>query len=120
MADICHQGGAMLKVILENALLADQEKVIACRMARAAGADFVKTSTGFAKSGATAHDVELMRLVVGAKMGVKAAGGIRSYEELKQMLAAGATRVGASASVKIMREASGERPSTSPAQPSAY
>ena len=121
MAETCHRGGALLKVILETALLTDQEKVIASRLARAAGADFVKTSTGFAKSGATAHDVELMRLVVGPEVGVKAAGGIRSYEELQKMLAAGATRIGASASVKIMREAAGETPTPSqaPAPPSA-
>ena len=115
MAETCHRGGAILKVILETALLTDQEKVIASRLARAAGADFVKTSTGFAKGGATAHDVELMRLVVGPEMGVKAAGGIRNYEDFQKMLAAGATRIGASAGVKIMRGASGETvPSASP------
>jgi deoxyribose-phosphate aldolase len=119
MAETCHHSRAILKVILETALLTDQEKVIASRLARAAGADFVKTSTGFAKGGATAHDVELMRLVVGPEMGVKAAGGIRSYEDLQKMLAAGATRVGASASVKIMREASGETPAPSPTAASA-
>ncbi|HEY6292748.1 MAG TPA: deoxyribose-phosphate aldolase, partial [Terriglobia bacterium] len=86
LAETCHGGhrgdggGAILKVILECALLTDQEKVIACRLAKSAGADFVKTSTGFGPGGATAHDVELMRLVVGPEMGVKAAGGIRGYE----------------------------------------
>jgi len=119
MAETCHRSRAILKVILETALLTDQEKVIGSRLARAAGADFVKTSTGFAKGGATAHDVELMRVVVGPEMGVKAAGGIRSYEDLQKMLAAGATRVGASASVKIMREASGETPAPSPTAASA-
>lgn len=108
LADACHGGGAILKVILECALLSDQEKVVASRLAKNAGADFVKTSTGFGPGGATAHDVEIMRLVVGPDMGVKAAGGIRGYEDLRKMLAAGATRIGASASVKIMREAAGE------------
>ena len=108
LAAACHRGGAILKVILECALLSDQEKVVASRLAKSAGADFVKTSTGFGPGGATAHDVEIMRLVVGPDMGVKAAGGIRGYEDLRKMLAAGATRIGASASVKIMREAAGE------------
>lgn len=110
LAERCHLGGAILKVILECALLTDQEKVVGSRLAKSAGADFVKTSTGFGPSGATAHDVEIMRLVVGPEMGVKAAGGIRNYEDLQKMLAAGATRIGASASVKIMREAAGETP----------
>jgi deoxyribose-phosphate aldolase len=112
LAEACHSGGALLKVILECALLTDQEKVIACRLSQSAGADFVKTSTGFGPGGATAHDVELMRLVVGPEMGVKAAGGVRSYEDLQKMVAAGATRIGASASVKIIREAAGETPSS--------
>jgi deoxyribose-phosphate aldolase len=103
LAESCHRGGAQLKVILECALLTDQEKVIACRLSQSAGADFVKTSTGFGPGGATAQDVELMRLVVGPEMGVKAAGGIRGYEDLQKMVAAGATRIGASASVKIIR-----------------
>lgn len=110
MAETSHRGGALLKVILEAALLTDQEKVIASRLAKSAGADFVKTSTGFGPGGATAHDVELMRLAVGPEMGVKAAGGIRSYEDLQKMLAAGATRIGASASVKILREAAADVP----------
>jgi len=105
VVDASPRGKAICKVILECALLTNQEKVIACRLAQSAGADFVKTSTGFASGGATAHDVELMRLVVGSEMGVKAAGGIRTYEDLKKMLAAGATRIGASASVKIIQEA---------------
>jgi deoxyribose-phosphate aldolase len=108
LAEACHRGGAILKVILECALLTDQEKVVASRLSKSAGADFVKTSTGFGPGGATAHDVEIMRLVVGPEMGVKAAGGIRDYQDLQKMLAAGATRIGASASVKIMREAAGE------------
>jgi len=101
------RSGAVIKVILECALLTDEEKVRACWCARAAGADFVKTSTGFGPGGAAAHDVELMRLTVGPGMGVKAAGGIRSYEDLKAMLSAGATRIGASASVRILQEAAG-------------
>ncbi|HUI43418.1 MAG TPA: deoxyribose-phosphate aldolase [Terriglobia bacterium] len=110
LADTCHRGGAIQKVILECALLTDQEKVIASRLAKSAAADFVKTSTGFGPGGATAHDVEIMRLVTGPEMGVKAAGGIRNYEDLRKMLSAGATRIGASASVKIMHEAAGETP----------
>ena len=119
LAEVCHRGGALLKVILECALLTDQEKVIACRLSQSAGADFVKTSTGFGPGGATAQDVELMRLVVGPEMGVKAAGGIRGYEDLQKMVAAGATRIGASASVKIMREATGETPPPSSASQSS-
>jgi len=90
------------KVIIEAALLSDEEKVEACRLAKAAGADFVKTSTGFGPGGATAHDVALMRATVGADMGVKAAGGIRDAETARQMIEAGASRIGASASVKIV------------------
>lgn len=94
--------GALTKVILETCLLTDEEKVKACLLAKRAGADFVKTSTGFAKSGATAGDVALMRRVVGTAMGVKAAGGVRSREEALEMVASGADRIGASASVKIV------------------
>jgi deoxyribose-phosphate aldolase len=101
-----HHSGAIVKVILETALLDDQQKTVACTLAKAAGAEFVKTSTGFSTHGATIHDVELMRRVVGPEMGVKASGGIRTLEDLKNMLAAGATRVGASASVKIVEAAS--------------
>jgi deoxyribose-phosphate aldolase len=89
-------------VILETALLTDEEKVKACLLAKRANADFVKTSTGFSKGGATAGDVALMRRVVGTAMGVKASGGIRSYEEALQMIRSGADRIGASASVKIV------------------
>ncbi len=105
VARTCHAGGAILKVIIEAALLTDDEKVIACQLAKAAGADYVKTSTGFGPGGATVHDVELMRRAVGPDLGIKAAGGIRSYEEAKAMVAAGATRIGASAGVKILQEA---------------
>ena len=90
------------KVIIEAALLTDDEKIEVCRRAKAAGADFVKTSTGFGPGGATAHDVALMRSVVGDEMGVKAAGGIRDLATAQEMIAAGASRIGASASVKIV------------------
>lgn len=102
-----HESGAIVKVIIETALLTDSQKVLACRIAMCAGADFVKTSTGFAKSGATVEDVALMRRTVGPKMGVKASGGIRTLEDLKAMVAAGATRVGASASVRIIEATAG-------------
>ena len=108
----CREAGAVSKVIIEAALLADDEKVTACTLARAAGADFVKTSTGFGPGGATAADVALMRRVVGADMGVKAAGGVRDLEGLKAMVAAGATRIGASAGVRIVQESQGGRPTT--------
>jgi len=105
LARACHAGNAILKVIIEAAFLNDEEKVIACQLAKVAGADFVKTSTGFGPSGATPEDVALMRRVVGASMGVKAAGGIRTYAEAQKMIAAGASRIGASASVKIIQGA---------------
>lgn len=97
-----HEAGAAVKVILETALLDDNQKAVGCTLAKLAGADFVKTSTGFGPGGATAQDVALMRTVVGPEMGVKAAGGIRTLADLKAMTAAGATRIGASASVKIV------------------
>lgn len=99
----CHRAGAIVKVILETALLDDEQKRAACALAKMAGADFVKTSTGFGPSGATAHDVALMRRAVGPEMGVKAAGGIRTLEDLRAMVAAGANRIGASASVSIVQ-----------------
>src|SRR5436305_591318 len=101
----CRQCGALCKVIIEAALLTDDEKVTACTLAKAAGADYVKTSTGFGPGGATVADVALMRKVVGAEMGVKAAGGVRDLESVQAMIAAGATRVGASAGVKIVQQA---------------
>lgn len=94
---------ALVKVILETALLTDKEKVIACVLAQNAGADFVKTSTGFSKSGATTADVALMRRVVGKRLGVKASGGVRTLEQAEAMVAHGATRIGASASVAILK-----------------
>jgi len=104
IARACHAGNAILKVIIEAALLTDEEKVVACQLVKVAGADFVKTSTGFGPGGATLEDVALMRRVVGPTMGVKAAGGIRTYEDAQKMIAAGASRIGASASVKIVQE----------------
>jgi deoxyribose-phosphate aldolase len=105
VARACHAGNAILKVIIEAALLTDEEKVIASQLAKVAGADFVKTSTGFGPGGATPEDVALMRRVVGPTMGVKAAGGIRTYADAQKMIAAGASRIGASASVKIIQGA---------------
>jgi deoxyribose-phosphate aldolase len=102
VVDTAHLGGAIVKVILETALLTKEQKVTACLLARIAGADFVKTSTGFSNGGATVEDVTLLRQVVGAEMGVKASGGVRTLDDLKKMVAAGATRVGASASVQII------------------
>lgn len=102
---VAHRNRALVKVIIEAAYLTDDQKVKACLLSKAACADFVKTSTGFGPGGATLHDVELMRRTVGPEMGVKAAGGVRDYETLTKMIAAGATRIGASASVKIMQEA---------------
>jgi deoxyribose-phosphate aldolase len=110
VVEACHRGGAICKVILETALLTIEEKVRACVACKKAGADFVKTSTGFGPAGATAEDVALMRAVVGAQIGIKAAGGIRTLEDLKKMVSAGATRIGASASVRILEEARGVPP----------
>jgi deoxyribose-phosphate aldolase len=98
-----HRTGALVKVILETALLTDVEKAVACVLAQQVGADFVKTSTGFGPSGATVEDVALMRSIVGPSMGVKASGGIRTIDDFRKMIAAGANRVGASASVKIVQ-----------------
>jgi deoxyribose-phosphate aldolase len=106
----CRQCGVVSKVIIEAVLLTDEEKVTACTLSKAAGADFVKTSTGFAAGGATAADVALMRRVVGSEMGIKAAGGVRDLESFKALVAAGATRVGASAGVRIVQETKGHRP----------
>jgi deoxyribose-phosphate aldolase len=103
IANACHADNAILKVIIEAALLTDEEKVVACQLSKVAGADFVKTSTGFGPGGATVEDVALMRRVVGPTMGVKAAGGIRTFEDAQKMIAAGASRLGASASVRIIQ-----------------
>lgn len=107
VVEAAHKGGAIVKVILETALLDDERKAVASALAKAAGAEFVKTSTGFGPHGATVADVALMRKVVGPEMGVKASGGIRTLEDWQKMTAAGATRIGASASVKIVDAAAG-------------
>lgn len=102
---VAHSAGALVKVIIETTLLTDAEKGTACRLAKVAGANFVKTSTGFAGGGATVEDVALMRQIVGPDMGVKAAGGIRTYADALRMIEAGANRIGASAGAAIMEEA---------------
>lgn len=123
VVEAAHRGGAICKVILETALLTTEEKVRASMASKRAGADFVKTSTGFSTGGAATEDVALMRAVVGSEIGVKASGGVRTLEDLKKMVCAGATRIGASASVKIMEQAASPRspsaiPNTAPAAPS--
>jgi len=115
VVEAAHEHGVLVKTIIETALLTDEEKVRACLAAKSAGADFVKTSTGFAKSGATVADVALMRRTVGGEMGVKAAGGVRGIEDARAMVAAGATRIGASVGVKIAQEAAGAKPTGAPA-----
>ena len=107
VVEACRHNEARSKVIIETALLTDYEKRLACELAKAAKADFVKTSTGFGPGGATVADVSLMRAAVGEALGVKAAGGVRDYETFKALARAGATRIGASAGVKIVTEARG-------------
>ena len=107
VVEVAHESGYICKVIIETALLTDDEKVSACLIAKEAGADFVKTSTGFSKGGATAADVALMRRVVGGQMGVKASGGVRDLKQAQEMIRAGATRIGASVGVQIIQEAAG-------------
>ena len=107
VVEAAHQDHILCKVIIETALLTDEEKVRACIAAKNAGADFVKTSTGFAKGGATANDVALMRHTVGSALGVKASGGVKGIDDARAMFEAGATRIGASVGVKIAQEASG-------------
>jgi len=109
VVEVAHGRNALVKVIIEAALLTDDEKVKACLIAKRAGADYVKTSTGFGPGGATVEDVKLMRATVGPSMGVKAAGGIRTLEKALAMIEAGANRIGASAGVKIVQEALKER-----------
>ncbi|MFH2103709.1 MAG: deoxyribose-phosphate aldolase [Chloroflexota bacterium] len=104
VVNVGHAAGAIVKVIIETSLLTDEEKITACLLAKEAGADYVKTSTGFAGGGATADDVALMRRTVGPVMGVKASGGVKSFEDAQSMVAAGATRLGASAGVKIVQD----------------
>ena len=125
--DICgvvetaHAAGALVKVIIETALLTDEEKVIACLLAKEAGADYVKTSTGFSGGGATVHDIELMRKTVGPTIGVKASGGIHTHEDAEALVAAGATRIGASAGVKIIQAGAAEsKPAGEPAPVKGY
>ena len=103
VAETVHAGGAILKVIIETALLTDEQKVLACQAAVEAGADFVKTSTGFNGGGATVQDVGLMRRTVGPDLGVKASGGVRSLADAQAMIAAGATRIGASSGIAIVK-----------------
>ncbi len=105
---VAHAAGALVKVIIETSLLTDEEKVVACLLAKEAGADYVKTSTGFSGGGATVHDIALMRRSVGPDLGVKASGGIRTHEDAEQLVAAGATRLGASAGIKIIQGDSDE------------
>ena len=105
VVNTAHPAGALVKVILETTLLNREEKIAACLLSKEAGADFVKTSTGFGGGGATVEDVALMRRVVGPEMGVKASGGVRDYEDAQKMVEAGATRIGASAGVKIVQGA---------------
>ncbi len=108
VADECHDAGAILKVIIETGLLTREEKIAACVICKDAGADFVKTATGFNGGGATVEDIALMRFVVGPEMGVKAAGGVRSGADALAMIAAGATRIGTSGGARIMAELLGE------------
>lgn len=117
---VAHQHDALCKVILETALLTDDEKVQACEIAKAAGADFVKTSTGFGPGGATVEDIALMRHTVGDGMGVKASGGVRSLADVQAMVEAGATRIGASAGLRIVQEVAGDSSGTDAAGDSSY
>jgi deoxyribose-phosphate aldolase len=109
VVETAHTVGAIVKVIIETSLLTDEEKIKACLLAKEADADFVKTSTGFAGGGATVEDITLMRRVVGPEMGVKASGGVHTFEQAKSMVEAGATRIGASAGVKIVQGVKGEK-----------
>jgi deoxyribose-phosphate aldolase len=118
VVEAAHEYNAICKVIIETALLTDAEKVRACLAAKNAGADFVKTSTGFSKGGATVADIALMRRTVGSELGVKASGGVKGLEDARKMVEAGATRIGASVGVKIAQEAAGAAPSR--ATSSAY
>jgi deoxyribose-phosphate aldolase len=116
LARVAHAAGAILKVILETSVLSEEEKAAACRLAVEAGVDFVKTSTGFSAAGATESDVRLMRATVGPSVGVKASGGVRTFDALRRMVAAGATRIGTSSGVQIVRDA---RDAAHPRQPGA-
>ena len=115
VVEVAHEVDVTCKVIIETALLTDEEKVRASLAAKRAGADFVKTSTGFSKGGATVADVALMRQAVGSELGVKASGGVKGLEDARKMVEAGATRIGASVGVKIAQEAAGARPTSTTA-----
>jgi deoxyribose-phosphate aldolase len=115
VVEVAHEFNVTCKVIIETALLTDEEKVRACLAAKRAGADFVKTSTGFSKGGATVADVALMRRTVGSELGVKASGGVKGLDDMRKMVEAGATRIGASVGVKIAQEAAGARPTAATA-----
>ncbi len=117
VVETAHAAHALVKVIIETALLTDEEKVIACLLAKEAGADYVKTSTGFSGGGATVHDIALMRRAVGPSLGVKASGGIHTHEEAEALVAAGATRIGASAGVKIIQADKAAAEPTAPSAP---
>jgi deoxyribose-phosphate aldolase len=117
VVELAHASGAIVKVILETCLLTFEEKLRASEIALSAGADFLKTSTGFSTGGATADDITLLRGVAGHRAGVKASGGIRSLADATTMLKAGASRIGASASVKIVAELAGHVHEQSPAAP---
>ena len=118
VAEAAHENDVLCKVIIETALLTNEEKVRACLAAKNAGADFVKTSTGFSKGGATVDDISLMRRTVGSALGVKASGGVKGIDDARAMFEAGATRIGASVGVKIAQEAGGLKTGQSPV--SAY
>jgi deoxyribose-phosphate aldolase len=120
VADMVHGGGGLLKVIIETALLDENEKIAACILCKEAGADFVKTSTGFNGGGATVEDIALMRRVVGAQMGVKASGGVRSAADALAMIGAGATRIGTSGGLRIVQEMAAHSPVTPPVPGDAY
>jgi deoxyribose-phosphate aldolase len=120
VVEIAHEVGYICKVIIETALLSDDEKVSACLITKEAGADFVKTSTGFSSGGATAADVALMRRAVGGQMGVKASGGVRDLKQAQEMIRAGATRIGASVGVKIIQEVAGAPVTADPRSSSGY
>ena len=117
---VAHAADALIKVIIETALLTDEEKIVACLLAKEAGADFVKTSTGFSSGGANVHDVALMRRAVGPDLGVKASGGIHTHEDAEQLVAAGATRLGASAGIKIIQAESTRTPAKSDSPTKSY
>jgi deoxyribose-phosphate aldolase len=120
VVQVAHEVGYICKVIIETALLTDDEKIRACMLSKEAGADFVKTSTGFSKGGATVADIALMRRVVGGEMGVKASGGVKDLKQAQDMIRAGATRIGASVGVKIIQEEAGGQVATNGQSATSY